>query len=144
MRLLRNDLLIPTLCLLVGIGGLVHTQEKITLGTPETTLTNTYEPMLLTIVSDDPLSKDNDEGMIRIELRGTNGEMVFCHYSSKTNPTATTLSVGLNKANMSTAYANNATTGSLRQRILHRLAVMGESAQVCNKTITGTVTGTPQ
>ena len=56
--------------------------------------------------------------------------------------TATTLINGLNKANLSTSYAGNATTGSLKQRIAHRLIVMNEAAQVCGRTLAGSLTGT--
>lgn len=122
---------------------LVSAQEKITLTTAEITTTNTYEIVSLTITSDNTATTQ-DEGLLRIELRGMNNEQVNCTYSMKTNPTATTLIIGLNKANLSSAYNNNATTGSLKQRINHRLVIMGESTQVCGKTLTGTLTGSPQ
>ena len=65
-------------------------------------------------------------------------------WSSPSNPTGTILINGLNKANLSVAYNNNATTGSLRQRIYHRLVIMGESTAVCSKPLVGTLAGTVQ
>jgi hypothetical protein len=110
-------------------------QEKITLTTPETKPSNAeYRLERLTI--------DADAGTIHIQLKGQNGEAKSCLYHSATTPTGATLIVGLNKANLSTAYAGNATTGSLKQRIFHRLVVMGEGAAVCSNGLAGTVTGT--
>jgi hypothetical protein len=76
-----------------------------------------------------------------MDLKGQNGENVACRYGAGTNPTGTFLVNALNKANLSSAYAANATTGSLKQRIFHRLVIMGESTAVCSKTITGTLSG---
>lgn len=55
--------------------------------------------------------------------------------------TGTTLITALNKANLSLAYVGTAATGSLKQRIHHRLVVMGESTAVCGKTLAGTLAG---
>lgn len=114
------------------------TQEKITLTVAES---NTeYRMANLVIVPDDPATVA-DEGVIALDLRGLVGENISCRYSASTNPTGTFLITALNKANLSTAYAANATTGSLKQRIFHRLVVMAESTVICGKTITGTLAG---
>ncbi len=84
---------------------------------------------------------DVDNGVLSITLRGADDKTVNCSYNAGTTPTGLSLLVGLNKANLSTAYAGNATTGSLKQRIAHRLIVMGESTAICGKTITGTLAG---
>lgn len=119
-------------------------QEKISLTVAETKPSNSeYRIERLMLQSDDPAST-NDEGVITIQLLGQNGEAVSCVYNATSNPTGTFLLTALNKANLSTAYAGNATTGSLRQRIFHRLVVMGESTAVCGKTLTGTLAGTVQ
>jgi hypothetical protein len=67
-----------------------------------------------------------------------------CTYAATTTPTATSLLTPFQKANLSSAYNNNATTGSLTQRLFHRLVVMGEAATVCGGAIVGTLTGSPQ
>lgn len=119
----------------------ITAQEKISLTSPETYASNTtYRVSEVIQVLDDPATPA-DEGRLQLWLIGQNGESLRCEYNATTNPTATTLIAGLNKANLSTAYANNATTGSLKQRIAHRLVTMGESAQVCNKPLVGTLTG---
>lgn len=129
---------LAVLLLCAGFGLSLTAQEKITLTVPES---NTeYRIANLTLVSDDPATTV-DEGAILIDLKGVNQESVSCRYGGGTNPTGTFLITALNKANLSTAYANNATTGSLRQRIFHRLVVMGESTAVCGKTLTGTLAG---
>jgi len=116
-------------------------QEKITLTAPETKPSNNeYRLALFQAAHDDPATV-NDEGVLVIGLKGQNGEYVACEYGSGTNPTATFLITALNKANLSSAYAGNGTTGSLKQRIYHRLVVMGESTLICGKTLTGTITG---
>jgi len=115
-------------------------QEKITLTVAESN--PEYRIANLTFVMDDPATAAADEGAIVLDLRGLAGENVSCRYGSGTNPTATTLITGLNKANLSAAYAANATTGSLRQRIFHRLVILGESTAVCGKTLTGSLAGT--
>jgi hypothetical protein len=109
-------------------------QERITLTTPETTPSNTTYRI-------ERFNLDVDAGVVAIYLLGVNGEAVNCQYAATTNPTGAFLITALNKANLSLAYAGNATTGSLRQRIFHRLVVMGESATVCTKPLTGTLTG---
>ena len=129
-----------------GIVGLLSVdaaaQEKITLTTPETKPSNSaYRLELFDSFSDNPDTTPLDEGYLVIRLVGQTGEVVNCTYNAVTNPTGTFLNNGFNKANFSTAYAGNATTGSLKQRIYHRLVIMGESTAVCGKTLTGTITG---
>lgn len=109
-------------------------QERITLTTPESYPTNPAYRL-------ERLDLNYDQSTIAIYLRGANGELVTCNYGSGTNPTGATLLNGLNKANLSSAYAGNGSTGSLVQRIFHRLIVMNESATVCTKALTGTITG---
>jgi hypothetical protein len=122
---------------------LASAQEKITLSVAETKPSNAeYRIERLMLQSDDPATTPADEGVITIQLLGQNGETVSCVYNAASNPTGTFLLTALNKANLSTAYAANATTGSLRQRIFHRLVVMGESTAVCGKTLTGSLAGT--
>lgn len=140
------------LLLLVVLCGLAVTaptsQERITLSSPETVPDNlTYRVQRLTIESDDPATVGVDEGIITIQLVGVERTIpVTCVYRSTTNPTGTFLSTALNKANLSSTYANNATTGSLIQRIFHRLFSGGlnEAPQVCGRSLTGTLTGGPQ
>lgn len=118
-----------------------ESQERVDLTAPETKPSNpSYSIERITETFDDATTPA-DEGLIYIQLKGANGEAVSCTYTATTTPTATALSTGQNKANFSTAYAGNATTGSRRQRIFHRLVVMGESTAVCGKTLTGTVAG---
>ena len=117
-------------------------QEKITLSVAETKPSNSeYRIERLTIQSDDPATAPSDEGVIVVQLLGQNSESVSCVYNATSTPTGTFLITALNKANLSTAYAANATTGSLRQRIFHRLVVMSESTAVCGKTLTGSLAG---
>lgn len=117
-------------------------QEKITLSVAETKPSNSeYRLERLTIQYDDPATTPADEGQLVIQLIGQNGEPVSCVYNAASTPTATFLTTALNKTNLSTAYAGNGTTGSLKQRIYHRLVVMGESTAVCGKTLTGTLAG---
>lgn len=125
-------------CAVMVLGAPVAAQEKISLTVAESN--QEYRLGNLVLVPNDPATSA-DEGAITLDLKGTNGENVSCRYGSGTNPTATALITALNKANLSTSYAGNATTGSLVQRIFHRLVVMGESAQVCGKTLTGTLAG---
>lgn len=124
---------------LVVVASAALAQERIDLTTPETTPSNAQyriEKLLL----------DEGQSQIQLELRGQQGELVTCGYTSMTSPTGRTLLNALNKANLSTPYAGNATTGSLRQRIHHRLAIgpglMGESVTVCDKPLVGTLAGT--
>ena len=121
--------------------GLTRTdaQEKITLTVAESN--PEYRIAHFNVTFDDPATSA-DEGVLFMDLRGTNGENVPCRYWSNTNPTGTFLNNNLNRANLSSAYAGNATTGSLKQRVAHRLVVMGESASVCSKSIVGTLAGT--
>lgn len=112
-------------------------QELIQLGTPETKPANTaYHIATLTL--------DVDAGLLHVVFKGVTDEIVTCAYSATTNPTGAFLITALNKANLSSAYAANATTGSLKQRIHHRLVVMNESAAVCSKPLVGTLTGAVQ
>jgi hypothetical protein len=86
---------------------------------------------------------DFEAGVLRIFLRGSDNEATrYCAYTAATTPTGATVLTALNKANLSTAYAGNATTGSLKQRIFHRLVVMGEAAAVCDGTMAGSLAGT--
>ncbi len=117
-------------------------QERIDLTTAETKPANTqYRIERLTLQFDDPTTVGIDEGLARIQLLGQNGEARSCIYNATTNPTGTVLLTGLNKANLSSAYTG-AGTGSLKQRLFHRLAVMGDGAQVCSQALAGTVAGT--
>jgi hypothetical protein len=125
------------LSLLASMFGIATAQERVSLTIPETKPNNTGYTVER-FIYDDPSQ------MMTIQLKGDNGEALSCVYSPSTTPTAKTLWDGLNKANLSTAYAGNATTGSLKQRIFHRLVVMGESAQVCDHAIVGTIAGSVQ
>lgn len=134
-----------TICAAIGLlltVAYAYAQERIDLSVAETKPSNSqYRLERLTIQYDDPATAGSDEGTILIQLLGQNGEAVSCTYASSTSPTATLLTNGLNKADLSSAYNNNATTGSLKQRIYHRLVVMGESTAHCGKTLTGTIAG---
>ena len=93
--------------------------ESISLTTPEVIpaiTTTDYRVVLLHL--------DFEKAEIAIHLRGTNGERKEFRYSGDT---ATTMMVGLNKANLSIK--------SLQRRILERLAADG--------LLSGTVTGVP-
>jgi hypothetical protein len=140
-RRLLNDLVLlvisATLVSAILLTGAAVAQELVTLTTPETKPSNTAYHI-------DKVNLDVDAGALWISLKGITDEVVVCTYNATTNPTGASLILGLNKANLSTAYAANATTGSLKQRIAHRLIVMGESATVCTKTLVGTLTGTVQ
>ena len=116
------------------VNGLVIGQERITLATPETSPSNVdYQ------LSD--ISLNRDRGEVTIQLRGQHQESVLCVYNTKTTPTGATLLKAMNKADFSTPYVGNATTGSLAQRVYHRLVVMSESATVCSKPLVGTLSG---
>lgn len=118
-------------------------QETITLDTPESVVSNLrYRVERLTLDVDDPTTAQ-DEGRILVQLMGIERPVsVSCTYSNRTTPTGTTLINGLNKADLSAAYTGTAGTGSLKQRIYHRLVVMGEAATVCGRALAGTLTGT--
>jgi len=126
-------------CALLLLTPAVFAQEIVTLTVAETKAANTNYHVA-------SFALDVDAGMLSITLRGVDDVAyppVSCTYSTSTTPTGATLIVGLNKANLSSVYAANATTGSLKQRIFHRLVVMGEAPAVCNgKTLTGTLAGT--
>src|SRR5688572_8448663 len=116
-RVLLFDLALLTMPLIA--------QERIDLSVAETTPSNAqYRPERLRLEFDNPATTPSDEGVLQLQLLGQNSEPVSCVYTAATSPTATFLINGLNKANLSTAYAGNATTGSLKQRICHRLVVM--------------------
>ena len=120
-------------------------QERISLTAPETTPNNTaYELDRLTMIFDKP-STPQDEGFIHVQFVGIDRPELLnqCSYTPTTTPTATSLLTPFQKANLSTAYNNNATTGSLKQRVHHRLVVMGESAAVCQRPMVGTLSGNP-
>jgi len=123
----------------VALGTAVE-QEKITLTTPEVKSNPDYRLDSFSSVFDNSAT-EVDEGLLQIGLVGGTGEMIFCRYTGMTKPTGTFLNTALQKANLSLAYTGNATTGSLKQRICHRLAVMGEALDVCGRAIIGTCTG---
>lgn len=132
-----------TLILLSLLSITAIAQEKITLSIAETKPSNAeYRIERLQLQYDNPATAGADEGIIVIQLLGQNSEPVSCVYNAASSPTGTFLLTALNKANLSTAYAGNATSGSLAQRIFHRLVVMGESTAVCGKTLTGSLAGT--
>src|SRR3990167_11321607 len=118
-------------------------QERITLTTPETTPNNTaYRIDRVTLISNDP-GTAQDDGFVHIQLTGIDQpNTVVCSYTATTSPTGTFLVNALNKANLSSAYVGNATTGSLKQRILHRLVILGEAATVCDRPLNGAIDGT--
>jgi hypothetical protein len=123
------------LLLLLFLTPALVAQELVTLTAPETHPTNPNYRVAAFVM-------DVDAGMLAITLKGAGDyPPVTCTYSTSTTPTGTFLITALNKANLSLAYAANATTGSLKQRIFHRLVVMGESTAVCGKTLTGTLAG---
>ncbi len=115
-------------------GATIVAQETVTLTTPQS-FTN------LTAYHTERLTVDFDAGLIYIQLKGNQNAPLTCVYGPSTTPTGQTLINGLNKADLSSAYAGNGTTGSLKQRINHRLVVMGEAATVCGQALTGTLTG---
>jgi hypothetical protein len=121
-------------------------QERITLAAPETAPNNlTYRVERLHLQDDDPATASVDEGMVHIQLLGVERPVaVNCVYHATTNPTGSFLVVALNKANLSSAYAGNGTTGSLKQRIFHRLVVMNEAPAVCGRSLAGSLSGSPQ
>lgn len=117
-------------------------QEAITLSVAETKPSNSvYLLDDFHFKKDDPATTPLDEGYMVLVLKGQNGEIVTCTYNAGTPTTGTFLINALNKANLSSVYAGNATTGTLTQRIYHRLIVLGESTAVCGKTLTGSITG---
>jgi hypothetical protein len=121
-------------------------QERITLSAPETVPQNTtYRVVAIDLREDDPDTLVLDEAAIRITLMGVQQRtLVHCNYTSSTTPTGATLLVGLNKANLSSAYAGNGTTGSLKQRLFHRLVVMNEAPAACGRSLAGSLSGSPQ
>lgn len=134
---MMHDALTPPLGAIWWRPIVVEAQEVVSLTAPETRASNpTYRVAAFNM--------DVDAGMLSITLKGVDDVTyppVSCTYASNTTPTGATLITGLNKANLSNAYAGNATTGSLKQRIFHRLVVLGESTAVCGKTLTGTLAG---
>lgn len=120
-------------------------QERIDLATPETKPSNgQYRLQHEDREWDDPATVNVDEGRLTLTLAGQNAESVTCVYNATTTPTATFLNNALNKANLSSAYNNNATTGSMKQRLFHRLIVIGESGTICSKELVGVLAGSPQ
>lgn len=117
----------------------VIAQEKITLTVAESV--PEYRIGNLSLIYDDPATAGVDEGAIVIDLRGAGTASVSCRYGASTSPTATFLINALNKSDLSSNYNNNATTGSLKQRVFHRLVIMGESTAICGKTLTGSLAG---
>jgi len=133
--------------LLLGVGFSLSlvAQERITLSAPETVPSNlTYRVDRMTLQWDDP-NTVADEGTITIQLLGVERAVpVSCVYNASTTPTATTLLIGLNKANLSSAYTGTGNTGSLIQRIFYRLVVLNEAPTVCGRSLVGSLTGSPQ
>jgi len=134
------------LVVVVGLlGASAGAQERITLTAPETAPNNLkYRVARLEIDEDDP-DTVADEGRIMLNLIGVERRVeVTCIYRATTSPTGTFLINALNKADLSSTYNNNATTGTLKQRIFHRLVIMNEAPTICGKSLAGTLTGTPQ
>lgn len=135
------------LYLVLVVGGVagVYAQERITLTSPEAAPSNVnYRVERMILQWDDPAT-GADEGQITIQLLGVERPIpVTCVYSATTNPTGTTLLVGLNKANLSSAYTGTGNTGSLIQRIFYRLVVLNEAPTVCGRSLVGSLTGSPQ
>lgn len=121
-------------------------QERIALTSAESAPSvQTYRLESFRFVEDDPATVSTDEGALTFQLIGVERRVtIACSYTSATNPTGTFLITALQKANLSSAYAGNATTGSLKQRIFHRLVIMDEASAVCGRSIVGTLTGSPQ
>ncbi len=113
-------------------------QEKITLTVSESN--PEYRIAHMTLSFDNPATTP-DEGAITLDLQGSGTMSASCRYSATTSPTGTFLINALNKADLSSVYNNNATTGSLKQRVCHRLVVLGEATAICGKAIAGTCTG---
>lgn len=111
--------------------------ERITLTVPEAKASTTTFRV-------DRVILDDEGSQVVIQLLGNDGSPAACVYNALTTPTGRTLLDGLNKANLSTPYAGNATSGSLKQRIFYRLVVLNEAAVVCGRALTGALTGTPQ
>lgn len=113
-----------------------------TLTAPEAVATLTGFAVDQVVITRDNPTTPPDEAAILIQLRGVGREdPIRCQYTSATTPTGSTLVTALNKANLSSAYASNATTGTLIQRIFHRLVVMNEAPTVCGRSLAGTLTG---
>ena len=125
--------------------GSLSAQERISLSAPETVPNNqTYRVERIVLEEDDP-NVVGDQAFIRIQIMGVERPVsATCTYTASTNPTGTFLLVALNKANLSSAYAGNGTTGSLKQRIFHRLVVMNEAPAICGRSLAGSLTGSPQ
>jgi hypothetical protein len=130
---------------LLSLSGGSLAQERIALTAQETVPANaTYRVERVILQQDDPATPA-DEGAITIQLIGVERTVpLTCVYNATSAPTGTTLLIALNKANLSSAYASNGSTGSLVQRIFHRLVVMNEAPAVCGRSLAGTLTGIPQ
>jgi len=137
--------IIISLGFLLAVFGSLNAQERITLTAPETVPNNLkYRVDSWSVKEDDP-DTIPDEGTLTIQLIGVERKVgVTCAYTSQTTPTGTSLIIGLNKANLSSAYAGNATTGTFKQRVFHRFVVLNEAPAVCGKSLAGSLTGTPQ
>lgn len=123
----------------------IAAQERIALSAPESLPNNVHYEMRRFTIEFDNVATPDDEGRIYIHLAGVERPIqVACVYSDRTTPTATSLINPFNKANLGSAYAGNATTGSLKQRIHHRLVVMNEAPAVCGRSLAGSLTGNPQ
>lgn len=136
---------ILTLLLMIAATVAVVAQERITLSAPETAPNiQNYRLGRFIVIEDDPATPA-DEGVLSFELVGVErASVIACQYNATTTPTGSTLVVGLNKANLASAYAGNASTGSLKQRIFHRLVILNEGPMACGRSLAGTLTGVPQ
>ena len=120
-----------TILLLLSVRA--QAQEVIRLTAPETVPDNPVYAIASVLL-------DAENVRIAIALKGANGERASCLYQGTL---AQTLLTALNKADLSSAFNNNATTGSLKQRIHYRLSSTGlnEAPQVCGRSFVGTLTG---
>lgn len=128
-------LLIASLKVLSGIA-----QERIALSTPEATPALTQYRLEAYRTEEDNPNTPLDDARFTIDLQGVQRDLsIRCEYNNSTTPTGRTVINGLKTANFSLPYADNATSGNLYQRIFHRLVRMNEAAQVCGRSLTGTV-----
>lgn len=140
MRLLTLGVIFALTCL----ASRGHAQETITLTAPVTppSLTKWYFDRI-TETFDKPWTPA-DETLIVIQFIGDEGRSIMsCVYSPTTTPTAKTVSDAQNKRNFSTAYAGNASTGSRKRTIQHRLEASGlnEAPTICGQAIAGALDG---
>lgn len=144
-----------TLVFTLALAGTAFAQERLNLAAPETKPSNTqYRVHSVVADRDNPATADVDESSVSVVLQGQNGEVLACTY----RPTTQAIASGqlyrlLNRGDFSRAYvaanvnpANTlaAITGTRDQYLMHRLAIWGDSTEVCGKTLTGTLAGTVQ